>query len=336
MLCAAEAGNIRIGREEMVRVPDDAPRFVTLPDGRRISYLEMGCSQPEARRSLVVLHGLGSSRLAAMPGVSEEMLQGYGVRLVSPDRPGYGQSDPDPSMTLESFSSDLEHILDALHLGTKVFLLGYSCGGAYCYAAARFIPHRIAAIALWCPIGCYQWKGISQEDHDIMCSTMSQGSRALSRNGIRLPFFILRWYVRFVLARKAGAPWVRHCQKTLSPPDRRHLQLTEASDLMLRDNLESLAPHEGFGMARDLHIVSNHWGIELADIGEVCNGPIHIWQGDEDNLVPIHMQRIVKRQLPKIVHLHELKGEGHLSWFCFNREAHRETLSTLFGEFEGS
>ncbi|KAI5077444.1 hypothetical protein GOP47_0007268 [Adiantum capillus-veneris] len=294
----------------------------------------MGCTQQEARRCLVVLHGLGSSRLAAMPGVTEEMLMKFGVRLVAFDRAGYGQSEPDPSMTLEGACEDLEQVLDMLQLGPKVFLLGFSCGGAYCYAAARFIPHRIAGIALWCPIGCFQWKGISQEARDSMCRTLSQGSRALLRYGGQLPFFILRWYVSFLLARRAGEAWVRHCQKTLCPPDQRHLQLHEASNLMLRDNVESLTAYEGYGMATDLHLVSNHWGFELEDIAEVFDGLIHIWQGDSDNLVPFQMQRIVKSQLPKIVNLHELKGEGHLSWFCFNHAAHRETLATLFGEVE--
>lgn len=310
------------------------PKFVSLPHGRRVSYLEMGCDQLQARRSLVVLHGLGSSRLAAMPGVSEETLKRFGVRLVALDRPGYGRSDPDPAMTLESTCDDLEQVLDILQLGPKVFLLGFSCGGAYCYAAARYIPHRVSGIALWCPIGCFQWKGISGEDRDTMCRTLSQGSRGLLWFGGRVPFFILRWYVSLLLARKAGEPWVRHCQKTLSPPDRRHLQLQEASNLMLRDNLESLSAYEGYGMARDLHLVLSHWGFELEDIAEVYDGPIHIWQGDSDNLVPFQMQRFVKSELPKIVDLHELKGEGHLSWFCFNDEAHRETLAALFGQVE--
>lgn len=312
------------------------PSFVSLPDGRRVSYLEMGCSKEACKRSLVVLHGLGSSRLAAMPGVSKELLRQFGVRLVAIDRAGYGQSDPDGRMTLESASRDLEHILDTLHLGEKVWLLGFSCGGAFCYAAARFIPHRIAAIALWCPIGCYQWKGIAQDERNAMLRRLSPGSKALLRHGCRLPFFVLRWYVRLVIARMAGAPWVRNCQKTLSPPDRQHLQLLQASDFMLRDNLESLTPNGGFGMATDLNLVSNHWGIELEEIGEAFKGPIHIWQGDEDNLVPIQMQRYVKSQLPEIVHLRELKGEGHLSWFCFNHEAHCETLTTLFGEHMAS
>lgn len=81
-----------------------------------------------------------------------------GVRLVSIDRPGYGQSDFNRHQTLESAAHDIAKVADILELGQKIWLLGYSCGGAYCWAAARYIPHRIAGIAMWAPVGNYWWK----------------------------------------------------------------------------------------------------------------------------------------------------------------------------------
>jgi len=47
---------------------DQEVKFLGLPDGRRISYRKMGVSKETATRSLLVLHGLASSRLAGMPG----------------------------------------------------------------------------------------------------------------------------------------------------------------------------------------------------------------------------------------------------------------------------
>ncbi|MCO5609960.1 hypothetical protein L7F22_064195 [Adiantum nelumboides] len=132
--------------------------FVWLEDGRRIAYQEMGCTQEEATRSLLVLHGAFSSRLFAMPGVSRAMLLDFGVRLVSIDRPGYGTSDPNPSQTLESFTCDILTVVDQLGMGSQIWLLGYSLGCIYCWAAARYIPHRIAGIALWAPPANFDWK----------------------------------------------------------------------------------------------------------------------------------------------------------------------------------
>jgi hypothetical protein len=44
-------------------------KFVKLQDGRQIAYREQGVTAPDAtRRSLLVLHGIASSRLAGIPG----------------------------------------------------------------------------------------------------------------------------------------------------------------------------------------------------------------------------------------------------------------------------
>lgn len=93
-----------------------------------------------------------------MPGVSDSLLKEMGVRLIAIDRPGYGLSTPCPSQTFQTAAADIAHIADALELGEKIWLLGYSTGGAYSWGAARYIPERIAGIALWAPVGNYWWK----------------------------------------------------------------------------------------------------------------------------------------------------------------------------------
>lgn len=46
----------------------DAVQFVALQGGRRIAYREQGMCRATAKESLLVLHGLGCSRVAGMPG----------------------------------------------------------------------------------------------------------------------------------------------------------------------------------------------------------------------------------------------------------------------------
>jgi pimeloyl-ACP methyl ester carboxylesterase len=84
----------------------------------------------------------------SVPGVSEDLLKEMGVRLIAIDRPGYGLSTPNPNA----------NIADILEMGEKIYILGYSCGGAYTWGAARYIPERIAGIAMWAPVGSYWWK----------------------------------------------------------------------------------------------------------------------------------------------------------------------------------
>ena len=44
-------------------------------------------------------------------------------------------------------------------------------------------------------------------------------------------------------------------------------------------------------------------------------GSVHLWQGDEDRLVPVELQRYIVGKLPWI-HYHEFSGAGHL--FAYN------------------
>lgn len=59
-------------------------------------------------------------------------------------------------------------------------------------------------------------------------------------------------------------------------------------------------------------------------------GPIHIWQGMDDRIVPYPFNDYAKRMVPGAI-LHKLIGEGHFSYFYFCDECHREIFITLFG-----
>ena len=91
-------------------------------------------------------------------GATEDLLQKYGLRLVAIDRPGYGQSDPHHAQTFKSTAKDIEYMMEKLDMGDKIWLLGFSMGGAYCWGAARHIPERLAGIALAAPVGNFWWK----------------------------------------------------------------------------------------------------------------------------------------------------------------------------------
>jgi len=64
-----------------------------------------------------------------------------------------------------------------------------------------------------------------------------------------------------------------------------------------------------------------------------------VWQGRgarELFLTSCLVSYVDGQQIPELVHLHPLPGEGHLSAFCYNNKIHRETLTTLFGVSGGS
>jgi len=67
-----------------------------------------------------------------------------------------------------------------------------------------------------------------------------------------------------------------------------------ASFLFCRDNIES-AKQKYFGFGHDLYLITHHWGFEITDVPKVFHGPLHIWNGDEDSLVPINLQKCIKK-----------------------------------------
>lgn len=116
---------------------------IKLPDGRRMGYAEYGDAH-----GLPVLfcHGSAGSRLS----VSDEMaqtLQALNVRLIAPDRPGYGLSDPMPERTLLDWPQDVSALINAL--GIKRFrVMGYSMGAPYALACAQALSEMVAGVSI--------------------------------------------------------------------------------------------------------------------------------------------------------------------------------------------
>ena len=69
-------------------------------------------------------------------------MEDLGVYVVSFDRPGYGESDPNPKSTVKSIALDIEELADKLELGSKFYVLGFSMGGQVLWSVLKYIPHR--------------------------------------------------------------------------------------------------------------------------------------------------------------------------------------------------
>src|SRR5438309_1703719 len=71
----------------------------------------------------------------------------HGVRLIAPDRPGYGHSTYHPGRTYETWARDVGQLAD--HLGLDRFaVLGHSSGGPNAAACARFLGDRLVGCAI--------------------------------------------------------------------------------------------------------------------------------------------------------------------------------------------
>jgi pimeloyl-ACP methyl ester carboxylesterase len=112
-----------------------------LADGRALAYAEWG--DPHGSPVLFV-HGSPHSRIWCP---DEEVTTRAGVRLIIPDRPGFGRSDPQLGHTLDGWAADVVQLADALGLGPCP-IVGWSAGGVYVAACAATIPERLTVAGI--------------------------------------------------------------------------------------------------------------------------------------------------------------------------------------------
>ncbi len=119
----------------------------TLKDERNLSYLDMAYHDPsDITDVIVVLHNMMGSAFELPPSINS-LLQDNKLRIIIPERPGYGDSSKHENRSHESFCQDLAQLLDYLAID-KIKVIAHSIGGAYALAMAEFIPKRIERISM--------------------------------------------------------------------------------------------------------------------------------------------------------------------------------------------
>ncbi|CAN6285956.1 unnamed protein product [Urochloa humidicola] len=294
--------------------PVTAPR-VRLRDGRHLAYAESGVRKEDARFKVVISHGFTGSRLdtlRAAPEVAEEL----GVYMVGFDRAGYGQSDPNPNRSVKSAALDVEELADALELGPKCYVIGISLGCHAVWGALKYIPDRIAGAAMMAPVVNYWWPGFPAD--------LEVGDQWALRVSHHAPG-ILHWWME-----QSWLPTSTVVAGTTPLPNKRDAEIRSKmkADGTFQQKMEQ-ATQQGIyeSYYRDMMVMFGKWEFDPMSLPEPPF-PVHLWQGDEDGLVPVVLQRHLASRL-SWVNYHELPGTGH---FLSSVPGLGDTvLRTLFG-----
>jgi pimeloyl-ACP methyl ester carboxylesterase len=124
-------------------------KTIQLSDGRTLGYLDIG--DPEGH-PVFYFHGGPGSRLEGL--LFDELNQQLGIRMIAPDRPGYGLSDYQEDRTYLDWPDDVSELADQLGID-RFAVLGWSSGGPYAAAVAREIPQRVTVAAIVAGEGPY-------------------------------------------------------------------------------------------------------------------------------------------------------------------------------------
>ncbi|XP_059646924.1 uncharacterized protein LOC132293450 isoform X2 [Cornus florida] len=337
--------------------PPSAMR-IPLPDGRYMAYRELGVPGNRARFSLIVPHSFLSSRLAGIPRVKMSLLEEFGVRMITYDLPGFGESDPHPKRNLNSSALDILYLANAIGIHDKFWVLGYSSGAMHAWAALKYIPNRIAGAAMFAPMVNPYESTMTKEEMSRTWEKWVRRRKLMFYLARRFPKFLAYFYRRCFLSGKHGQidKWL---SVSLAERDRALIEEPRFEEFWHRDVEESIRQGNSEPFIQEAVLQVSNWGFSLADlrVQKKCpgkgilpwlksmysqaeceltgfQGPIHIWQGMDDEVVPPSMTDYVARILPKAI-VHKLPGEGHFSYFFLCDECHGHMFSTLFGSPQG-
>ncbi|HEV7884621.1 MAG TPA: alpha/beta hydrolase [Solirubrobacteraceae bacterium] len=246
-----------------------------LPDGRRLSYATFGDADGPV---VVVLDGPGSRGLARAAAASAAEL---GLRLVAPDRPGFGSTTQPRRYEILDWPRDHAALLDALGV-QRAGIVGQSGGTPYALAAAAALPDRTTALALVAPVG------------PLSEPAMRASSGAQLRRGVllgrRAP-----WLLRLLLAaagrqaRKDPEGAAAKIAGDLPPADAAIMRDPSNWAMHQRTTAEILG--RPGAMAREIARLTRPWGIDYDPI----DMPVALWSGDRDDVHPTaHARRLAE------------------------------------------
>jgi pimeloyl-ACP methyl ester carboxylesterase len=267
--------------------------MVQLRDGRELSYAEYGAS---SGTPVLYFHGLPGSRLDPAPFAQQ--YRTAGIRLVAPDRPGYGRSSPRRRWGLLDWVGDVVHLADVLGIG-RFAVVGYSSGGKYAAACAFSVPERLSAVGIVSGVGPPSMPrfrdGLGKTDRLSM--TLATRARALG---------LLYWHVAGRMVVRRPDSFIAEFEKELSDPDRAVIADPDFRQFLLETAREAL--REGpRGVVDDSAIQARDWGFGLDRI----RMHVGLWHGDADDVVPLSHSEHAAAMIPDS-DLTVFPAEGHL------------------------
>ena len=252
-----------------------------LPNGRQLGYAEYG---DPGGKPVFFFHGLPGSRLTLFAADSTAVT--LGLRLIAPERPGYGLSDFQPGRTLLDWPTDVALLADALQI-ERFVAMGLSGGGPYALACAAKLPERLTRCLLICPFGPPCAPEIIGE--------LPFSSRLIYGIGRRLPFTLLQRMLHPVARRAAQSPAVLFPRMTCFLPRADRLALRDPVVVARIQESQAEAYRAGpAATAWETLLLLRPWGFHLASI----QTPVHLWHGKLDKTVPVAMARALERMLP--------------------------------------
>lgn len=262
---------------------------IPLDDGRTLAYKEIG--DPDGTP---VMHFHGAPSCRTFLDYLHADFADRGLRVISPDRPGYGDTSPQPNRSLDDWPDDIVALADVIDIDRFV-IIGFSSGGPYALATCALASNRVLG--------------------GVVVAGPSDPSRPPALDG-------LPEVEQELMAQQDEAAAVEWCTSRFgrdggrfgeddpfewSEPDEAFLENDAISTHFEEVTAEAL--RQGIsGYARDIFVQGRPWPFEPSQIGV----PVHVVHGELDDIVSVAHSRRIAEAIPE-ASLKQLPEHGHLS-----------------------
>ena len=269
---------------------------MTLADGRTLAWAEYGV--PDGR-TVLFFHGGNDSRLAGRL-LADAATQAK-VRLICPDRPGYGASTFSDGRTFLDWATDVSRLADDLGI-TGYRVVGHSGGGPHALACAHSNPGRVHSVA----------------------TVSSPAPPAAPNRGLHPAFRVMNLLFQSPALYR---PMAKNQLKQMATSPQRWLSVwgrMQPADGELFDRQPEVAAEiiaemtEGArqgvpGIVHEASLYHADWGFHLRDVSTTAQ----IWHGRRDRQAALGWSEFLAEELPHATLLIDENG-GHFSTLINN------------------
>jgi pimeloyl-ACP methyl ester carboxylesterase len=253
-------------------VPEHLEHRLTTPDGRTLAVAEWG--DPNGR-PVITFHGTPGSRIGYWT-LEPEIWARFGLRRLSFDRPGYGESTRLPGRSVADVVPDVVTIADAFGL-RRFAISGGSGGGPHVLACAALLPGRVERALAQVSAAPFD-----AEDLDFMAGMNDGNIREFSAavEGEAA----LRTMVepeRLTMIERLGSGRSDFLGDDYVMPEADRVEMAKHQRASAAHLLTGIAPGVDGWVDDDLAFVKP-WGFDVAS----CRVPVVLSYGRQDQLVP--------------------------------------------------
>jgi len=271
-------------------------KTIKLSDGRILGFAEYGDS---LGYPIFYFHGGQESRLSSM--FMDSIAKKLNIRIISPDRPGVGNSTFQDNRRFPDWGNDIVELADFLGL-SKYSVFGLSGGAPHVLSCIISDSSRIENASIISGATPYNYKG--------------------TLKGMWFPVKLIHWFASWkndIQLRKliqndfdalVNKPEkrIQQFQKYLPKPDKKLMaehpeygwEFIEGSKESYKQGIDAVV--------QEWKLYISDWQIDLNTI----HFPINLWYGSADKMAPIYRGNYYKKQLP-CSRLKTIKNEGHFS-----------------------